>query len=518
MSFSEKLQKLRKANKLSQEQLAAMLDVTRQSVSKWESAQTYPEMDKLLAMCKIFKCSLDDLTNEEITDVGIEEKKKMNINTVIDSALDFINRAYTMFRSMEVGQIIQCIFVMFCVAMALLLCRLPFTMLEDSFYDIFVNVSNETFVHLLSGIFNLIVDVGYFVLFILLFGYIFKIAYLDNAKKYLPLTSEESKEQNTSDTAKAPLNTTYKETSQPKNYAIFTALGAIAMAFIKFIVACFSFPFIAALFFLCAGLLILLFLLFKGVFYFSVILGAIFGIIFVIFVLEIVFSFLFNRQMKLKRLLLTFLISIAGMGLSFGLLMVDVANTSYIDTVPTSIKSSTVEKEVPMREDLYFYNDDIKYVVDNQLGNNVKVQTTYYKDYVRVATHDEDVTLVVPISQSTNLTNKKLFDLIIHDLAQKKLYNYGKLYELEITVFASESNLQIIKQNYLKMKAEEAEERRKQRESYDYEFSEYQRRIETLEAENQSLQEKNQTLEDSLEEYRNKLEEYKNSLQSIIEE
>ena len=68
MSFNEKLQYLRKENKLSQEQLADMLDVTRQSVSKWESGTTYPEMDKLIMLCKIFRCSLDDLTNDEIVD------------------------------------------------------------------------------------------------------------------------------------------------------------------------------------------------------------------------------------------------------------------------------------------------------------------------------------------------------------------------------------------------------------------------------------------------------------------
>lgn len=43
MNFSEKLQKLRKENKLSQEQLANLLDVSRQAVSKWESGTTYPE-------------------------------------------------------------------------------------------------------------------------------------------------------------------------------------------------------------------------------------------------------------------------------------------------------------------------------------------------------------------------------------------------------------------------------------------------------------------------------------------
>lgn len=76
MKFSEKLVILRKQYQFSQEQLADMLDVSRQSVSKWESGQTYPEMDKLLSMCKIFKCSLDDLTNDEITVEEILNKKK----------------------------------------------------------------------------------------------------------------------------------------------------------------------------------------------------------------------------------------------------------------------------------------------------------------------------------------------------------------------------------------------------------------------------------------------------------
>ena len=53
MKFSEKLQKLRNDKKISQEQLADMLSVSRQAVSKWESGQTYPEMDKLIMISKI---------------------------------------------------------------------------------------------------------------------------------------------------------------------------------------------------------------------------------------------------------------------------------------------------------------------------------------------------------------------------------------------------------------------------------------------------------------------------------
>ena len=47
MDFSEKLLTLRKANDMTQEQLAEKLDVSRQSISKWESGQAVPEMEKM---------------------------------------------------------------------------------------------------------------------------------------------------------------------------------------------------------------------------------------------------------------------------------------------------------------------------------------------------------------------------------------------------------------------------------------------------------------------------------------
>jgi len=61
MSFGENLQFYRKKNNITQEQLAEKLEVSRQSVSKWESNTTYPEMDKLLQMCEMFSCTLDVL-------------------------------------------------------------------------------------------------------------------------------------------------------------------------------------------------------------------------------------------------------------------------------------------------------------------------------------------------------------------------------------------------------------------------------------------------------------------------
>ena len=52
---------------LTQEQLALMLGVSRQSVTKWEAEKSYPEMDKLLKLCQIFDVTLDDLVQGDLT-------------------------------------------------------------------------------------------------------------------------------------------------------------------------------------------------------------------------------------------------------------------------------------------------------------------------------------------------------------------------------------------------------------------------------------------------------------------
>ena len=66
MFFSEKLYSLRRAKGLSQENLADMLNVTRQSVSKWEAGAAMPEIEKLVAIADIFSVSVDSLLREEM--------------------------------------------------------------------------------------------------------------------------------------------------------------------------------------------------------------------------------------------------------------------------------------------------------------------------------------------------------------------------------------------------------------------------------------------------------------------
>ena len=81
MSFGKNLQYLRQLSaNMTQETLAEKLNVSRQTISKWEMDATNPEMDKALEICKIFNCSLDNLFREEMdkrsnaySDLRVEE-------------------------------------------------------------------------------------------------------------------------------------------------------------------------------------------------------------------------------------------------------------------------------------------------------------------------------------------------------------------------------------------------------------------------------------------------------------
>ncbi|MBQ3408466.1 MAG: helix-turn-helix transcriptional regulator [Clostridia bacterium] len=65
MSFSENLMRLRKQKELSQEEFANEINVTRQTVSKWELGISTPDMDKLVQMASFFGITVDDLVNSE---------------------------------------------------------------------------------------------------------------------------------------------------------------------------------------------------------------------------------------------------------------------------------------------------------------------------------------------------------------------------------------------------------------------------------------------------------------------
>ena len=72
MNFGKNLQYLRRlCNNITQENLAEKLNVSRQTVSKWETDEALPEMDKALELCKIFNCSMDNLFRQYVVPTSL---------------------------------------------------------------------------------------------------------------------------------------------------------------------------------------------------------------------------------------------------------------------------------------------------------------------------------------------------------------------------------------------------------------------------------------------------------------
>ena len=76
MTFSDKLIALRKKAGWSQEELAERLNVSRQSVSKWESAQSMPDIDKILQLSSLFSVTTDCLLKTSRTTRSLPQHRR----------------------------------------------------------------------------------------------------------------------------------------------------------------------------------------------------------------------------------------------------------------------------------------------------------------------------------------------------------------------------------------------------------------------------------------------------------
>ncbi|MGX2946529.1 helix-turn-helix domain-containing protein [Enterococcus alishanensis] len=87
MKFHEKLLALRKQKGLSQEELGMELQVSRQTISKWEAGQSYPDFTKLVLLSDFFNLSLDEL----VKDIDVQEVQEKNFTDekVAEMYLDY---------------------------------------------------------------------------------------------------------------------------------------------------------------------------------------------------------------------------------------------------------------------------------------------------------------------------------------------------------------------------------------------------------------------------------------------
>ena len=91
MSFKNKLQNIRKEKGLSQESIAEKIGISRQAVAKWETGQSYPDIENLILISDMFKISIDKLVKEAYDECEYNDKKEEK--EIDDNIIEFLCRA-----------------------------------------------------------------------------------------------------------------------------------------------------------------------------------------------------------------------------------------------------------------------------------------------------------------------------------------------------------------------------------------------------------------------------------------
>ena len=177
--LSENLKRIRKDNNLSQEQLAEKLGVSRQSVSKWENGEAYPEMDKVLQLCKMFNLNIDELLNQDIKEVNESKQSKINVDKYVKDFLDYITKTINLFSSMKFKDIIKCLIEQCFIGISILIVTLILgTLLGNLFHGVFFFIPHEYY-YSVYNLFSSIYFVFAFIVGLCLMLHIFKVRYLD---------------------------------------------------------------------------------------------------------------------------------------------------------------------------------------------------------------------------------------------------------------------------------------------------------------------------------------------------
>lgn len=444
MNFSDNLKKIRKEHNLSQEQIAEQLGVSRQSVSKWEQGLAYPEMDKMLSLCKIFNLNIDDLLNQDINEVNNTKQAKNNINKFIDDFLEYITKTIDMFSNMNLKQKLKCIFeqlvIITFIALTLLILG---SILSSISYNLFSSLPNNIYRpihHILEAIYLILC----LILSITLILHIFKVRYLDyyqiiNVDKQEPIINIPSEpkiinlNKHPQIIIRDPKHTGYKTISTLLNILLF---------FIKTFATIPAFFLSLYLIFLTI-LLVLSFLIIKSGLLFIGIFLIILSIITInIILLNIIYRFIVNQKTKKNPLAITFLISLITLGIGIGLTITSILNLKITDNLEHQ-SYNKIEYNIPMTEDTYInsYYKEIEYIESNNQDIKLVINKT---DYFTITLHEYPNNNYNFHYELSKENFPKLINQTIKDINNKEFIDYSNY---EIKIYTTKDNINKLKQN-----------------------------------------------------------------------
>lgn len=464
MSFEKKLQSLRKASNISQEELANELGVSRQAVSKWESGVSYPEMDKLILMTKIFNCTLDDLVNDDVTDSSIMKQDNNKGQNYIDSLLEFITKTINMFTSMKFNSVMKCLIELFFIVCLLYLFTTGiYLIIKELAYSMFPVSYGTTAYYILYFIGSVFLFL-LVALDVVIFFQFYKIRYLDYYDKLIYQYRQEKKSEIESEkedvieekkekrevVSKEKRETIIIRDPDHRPLAFLSVISNAIIVMVKAFVFCFSFPFIFSLIGLIIGIVLSVYLIFTNFVFFGVTLALVGAIVINVELLIVLYDFIFNKKIFIKCLFFIFIASIFVSSIGVGMSLISLKNIDFVEVNQEQIRN--VKETYSYNEGLYFnlfnYNNVVKYVVDNSLKDDVNVEVEYYDNYYDIDFVFEDDEISLAYNYSSNLGTKEVIDKVLKDLKNNRveLYYYGNYYNM-ISISSSEDNIKNLIKN-----------------------------------------------------------------------
>lgn len=467
MKFGDKLIKLRKKNGFSQEDLANKLNVSRQSVSKWESNNTYPETDKIVQICNIFNCSMDDLINDKITDIEeVERKEKNNLNIAIDSLLEFITKTINMLSRMKFSSIVKCF-----IEQVIIVLLLAFIGMIIS--SIIPNVICKTINFILSGryytVYNVIKGLCqtiWLIISIIAIIHIFKIRYLnyyDEIVEKEKISSSRKTKEEKSENYTNQTNFTRREEEKiilrdPNHepFAFLSILSKIVIFFVKIIVAFIGLFLVFTLTLSLISLVISISLSLHSLIFAGATLTSLGIIIAHLIVLILIINFIINKKIKVEIpvTILLVAITIAGIGLGIGLL--GFKNVNIIDFGEKNIKENEID--LTYRDNMLIMNTlehNYEIVIDNTMSlNDIKVRYKYNPDYYKISYNiDYSYDMREYDTYLANTNNfPKQFKTFLDDLKKNTIRDYSTSeFNNSMKVIANEETVNKLMTNFSKI-------------------------------------------------------------------
>lgn len=454
MKFGENLQKLRKERGISQEQLAEQLGVTRQSVSKWESGASYPEMDKIVAICNIFHCDMDVLINKDIT----EERDKKDASKVVKvgfkNIADYIKKTIYLFEHQSFKDIIKMIAQVMIIICVILCFSIPFMLFKEMVVSLFYTGDNW-FSIFFSRFWNFIFNASYGILAIATFLYIFKVKFLDGEEIVIEEVNESLDtidDDNSQDTVKDNKKKKIIKVKRTEGFSLLDLLSKAITLCLKVFLLFLLIPAIIGVIMLIIAFVLLVILIFRGVFLVGPIFIALGITVFCLIVIELILDFIFNLRFSRRRVIITVISSVVVSAVGLGLSIWYFLNLNVVNDVPNNFKQETQEEVYMMNDELliqYGWNY-IKFVEDESMTNQVRVRIDYYPDYTAAELEKEDNEIFINYDTINSIRINEVTDSIINNLKKNKLYTYDKLGTVSMTITSSKNNIEKLKENYNK--------------------------------------------------------------------